>query len=412
MAYNDYNDTRQASDSLRRSRAAARARKERRRRLMIRRTVIVAVGLLIVTLAIVVVVKLAQTIFGDGSPTAPTEVPADIPATVSDTDTVPSTVEPTSVQSTETSPLTFKEPAIHDDGTTVGSFSTATRGVYIYDGIACELFGWYDSVAADYAASISEFKQQNPNVTVYNMVIPNHTEFALPRRLLDDVGTMKQSDNIKAIYSAYTADVQPINCYNALCDHINEYIYFNTDHHWTGLGAYYAYAAFCEQTGQTALKLSDCTENTITDFEGTLYDSALQNGLDTVYWWQFPYETHAMRQAEAGEELYRTTVFYEQEDSGPYSYGVFIWGDSPLFICYNDELNNGKKIAVVKESYGNAFSPFLTANYEEVHVVDMRYFKGNLSSYLEENDIDEVIFVNNVMQANNPDMSDRIRDMT
>lgn len=412
MAYNDFDDTRRASDSLRRSRAAARARKERRRKLMIRRTLIVVVGLLIVTLAITVVVKLGQAIFGGSKPDESPTGPKDIPATIGTDNAGQSGTTPAGSETGKTteSALTFKTPAIHDDGSTVGNFSTTTRGVYIYDGIACELFGWYESGAADYAAAISEFKQKTPEFKVYNMVVPNHTEFALPRRLLDEVGTMAQSDNIKAIYSHYT-DVQPINCYNALCDHINEYIYFNTDHHWTGLGAYYAYAAFCEQTGQTPLKLSDCTENTISDFEGTLYDPAYQDGLDTVHWWQFPYETHAMRQDNPGEELYRTTVFYEEEGSGPYSYGVFIWGDAPLFVCYNDELNNGKKIAVVKESYGNAMAPFLTNNYEEVHVVDMRYFEGSLTDYMKDNGIDEVIFINNVMQANNPDMVDNIREM-
>ena len=42
----------------------------------------------------------------------------------------------------------------------------------------------------------------------------------------------------------------------------------------------------------------------------------------------------------------------------------------------------------------------------------MRYFDGNLTSYMRDNDIDEVIFINNVMQANNPDMVDNIREMT
>ena len=408
--YDNFNDTRRASESLRRSRAAAKARKERHRKLMIRRTIIVVVGLLIVTLAILMVVLIAKWLFGS-KPADPAETSGEpnVPATISTLS--PDGNSGSSDASEPASPLSFKTPAVHDDGTTVGNFSTTTRGVYIYDGIACELFGWYESGAADYASSIKEFKENTPGFTVYNMVIPNHTEFALPRRLNDTVGTMIQSENIKAIYSKYDGDVQPINCYNKLCDHINEYIYFNTDHHWTGLGAYYAYVAFCEQTGQTPLKLSDCEEHTIEDFEGTLYDPSYQNGLDTVHWWQFPYETHAMRQDNPGEDLYRTTVYYEQEGSGVYSYGVFIWGDAPLFVCYNDEIDNGKKIAVVKESYGNAFAPYLTANYEEVHVIDMRYFRSNLTEYMQENGIDEVIFVNNVMQANNPDMVDRIRAM-
>ena len=412
MAYDNFDDTRRASESLRRSRAAARARKERRRKLMIRRTIIVIVGLLIVALAIWLLVLIGKAIFGGGSSSG-SDNSGIVSETVSDPLADPSsasssgeTTAPTTAPETE---LTFKTPNIRDDGSSMGAYSNTNGGVYIYNGIACELFGWDDDTASDYASAISEFKKAAPEYTVYSMVIPNHTEFAMPDRVADAVGTMKQSENIAAIYKAFTNGVKPINCYNALCDHIDEYIYFNTDHHWSGLGAYYAYTAFCQQTGQTPLDLKDCTENTISDFEGTLYDGSQQNGLDTVHWWQFPYSTHAMRQDNPGEDLYRTTVFYEEEGSGPYSYGVFIWGDAPLFVCYNDELNNGKKIAVIKESYGNAFAPFLTANYEEVHVIDFRYWEGSLKDYMKENGIDEVIFVNNVMSANTAIQVDRIR---
>ena len=415
MAYDYYDDTRRASESLRRSRASARARKQRRRKLFIRRTIIVLSGLLVVFLAVFLVVQLGKAVFGksSGGSGQPNDV---VLETVSDphADPAAATEDASTVPASAASDLTFKVPNIHDDGTSTGHYS-ASGGVYIYDSMACELFGWSDATATDYAKAISEFKQKAPEYKVYNMIVPNHTEFALPRRLIEDgtVGTMIQAENIEAIYNSYTADVKPINCYNKLCDHIDEYIYFNTDHHWSGLGAYYAYTAFCEQTGQTALQLSDCEEHTIPNFEGTLvdYDTSLRSNLDTVHWWQFPYETHAMRQDNPGEELYRTTVYYEDEPSGPYSYGVFIWGDAPLFVCYNDELNNGKKIAVIKESYGNSFAPYLTNNYEEVHVIDFRYFEGSLKSYMQDNDIDEVIFVNNVMSANTALQVDRIREI-
>lgn len=34
--------------------------------------------------------------------------------------------------------------------------------------------------------------------------------------------------------------------------HNEEYIYYRTDHHWTSLGAYYAYRAWALQTGRKA----------------------------------------------------------------------------------------------------------------------------------------------------------------
>ena len=399
--YERSDDARRASESLKRRRAAAQKKRERRRRLLIRRTAIVLVCLLIVFLVIFLLVQLFRAIFGGGVTAQP----------ATEAETTQIATEPP----TEPVATTFDTPNIKDDGKSEGYYSSVNSGVYIYNNMALELFGGSESSAQEYADVISAFKTAAPAYKVYNMVVPNHTEFALPPRLIENgsVYAGSQAENIKNIYTDYTADVLPINCYNKLCEHIDEYIYFNTDHHWTGLGAYYAYQAFCEQTGQTALSLSDCEEHTISDFEGSLIDNdgSLYNNLDTVHYWTFPYQTHAMRQDNAGEELYETTVYYEAEGSGRYSYGVFIYGDAPLFIAYNDELHNGKKIAVVKESYGNAFVPYLTNNYEEVHVIDFRYFGQSLKSYMQDNDIDEVLFINNVMSANAPIQLDRIEEI-
>ncbi len=395
-------DTRRAADSLRRQRAIAQKKRERRRKLLIRRTIIVVVGLLIIFLAIFLLVQLFKAIFGGGSAPA-------VEATEA------ATVEAVTEAPTAADAMHFDTPNIQDDGTSTGYYSSENGGVYIYKNMALELFGSPESSAQEYADTISEFKKNAPEYTVYNMVVPNHSEFAIPKRLIDsgDVYAGSQSENIGWIYSKYSADVKPINCYNKLCEHINEYIYFNTDHHWTGLGAYYAYQAFCEQTGQTPLDLTACTEHEIPGFEGSLTycDGGLYDHLDTVHFWTFPYQTHAKRQDNPGEELYDTTVYYEEESSGSVAYGVFIWGDAPLFVEYNDELNNGKKIAVVKESYGNAFVPYLTNNYEEVHVIDFRYFGQSLKSYMQDNDIDEVLFMNNVMSANAAVQLDRIREI-
>ncbi len=416
MDYGNYDsstDTRRASESLRRQRIIAQKKRERRRKLMIRRTIIVVVGLLIVFLAIFLLVKICGSLFGcnGGNPSAPAQTAVETTAPEGASESVPAETQ----AQTAASATDFVTPNIPDDGTSMGHFSSVNGGVYVYNNMALELFGSSESTAQYYADTIAGFKKAAPEYTVYNMVVPNHSEFALPKRIIDaeEIYVGSQAENIKYIYTHYDADVKPINCYNTLAQHNSEYIYFNTDHHWTGLGAYYAYRAFCEQTGQTPLELSSCTEHTIEGFEGSMVDSdpTLYDHLDTVHFWEFPYETRAKRQDNPGEELYDSSVYYMEESGGSVAYGVFIWGDAPLFVEYNDNLKNGKKIAVVKESYGNAFVPYLTNNYEEVHVIDFRYFGQNLKSYMQDNDIDEVLFINNVMSANAAERQDEIRSL-
>ncbi len=386
----------------RNARRALEREKRRKKKLFVRRATIVGVMLLIVILVVTLLVLGVKAIFniGGGDKTEETTAPT---VAVSDA-------------SKNTGTLTFNEPNIPDDKSIEGYPSSMNSAVYIYNNAAYELFSGSESSAQDYADCISEFKKQvGSDITVYNMVIPSHVEFGIPRRLIQDgtVQSSSQAENIRMIYSSYTEDVVPINCYNELSAHASEYIYFNTDHHWTGLGGYYAYKAFCEQTNQKVLDLSICTEHSIDGYEGSLIDcdGSLYNNLDTVHFWTFPYSTYAMRTESAGDEPYETTVYYEGASSGPYTYGAFIWGDCALFVEHNQELSNGKKIAVIKESYGNAFVPYLTANYEEVHVIDFRYFDDNLKSYCITNGIDEVMFVNNIMAANTAIQVDRIRTL-
>ncbi len=404
MDYDRFNDN--AYEMQKRKRISEKARKQRRKKLLKRRILIVLVCVLILSLIIFLLVSLAKAIFKSDKKAVATDNQA---TSISETNQNSSE----NVKAVSNQAFEFKVPNIPDDSKSEGHYSASNGGVYIYDKMAFELFGGSEDSAQYYADAISSFKKSvGDEVRVYNMIVPNHTEFGLPRRLIENskVSTQIQADNIKEIYSRYSEDVIPINCYNNLSDHVDEYIYFNTDHHWTGLGAYYAYSAFCEQTDQRTLDLSVCTEHTIDGFEGTLLDNdeSLKDNLDTVHFWTFPYETYAMRTVEMGQEPEKTTVYYEQEGSGPYAYGAFIWGDSPLFVEYNTEIDNDKKIAVVKESYGNAFVPYLTADYSEVHVIDFRYFSGSLKDYCSKNDIDEVLFINNVMAANTAMQVDRI----
>ena len=76
-------------------------------------------------------------------------------------------------------------------------------------------------------------------------------------------------------------------------------------------------------------------------------------------------------------------------------YSCFIGGDNPYSVIQNPELQDGSSCVVIKESYGNAFVPFLVDHYQTVHVVDYRYFVGNIPEFVAQNNVQDVIFVNN-----------------
>ena len=82
------------------------------------------------------------------------------------------------------------------------------------------------------------------------------------------------------------------------------------------------------------------------------------------------------------------------------SYLVFIGGDFPLthIITAN---KNGRKIFMIKDSYGNALAPFLTMHYEEIFVADYRSFNSNLIRFIIRENIDDLLFLHNIAVANN-----------
>lgn len=356
-----------------------------------RLAVLTVAALLILAMVIFTVAQIIKSTTPD-TPVQSAETT--VPATQAQTDTTQETAE-----GSVTDALSFVTPAPEDNN----ADGESDNGFYVWNGAVYELFYGGGDSAVNYANALNGYAEAlGKGIKTYAMIIPTHVEMGLPARFSEsgEVQTSSQAENIKTAYENMSFDVTPVNCYNELASHCNEYIYFNTDHHWTGLGAYYAYSAFAKATNQEVLNLEDCTKQTVEGFEGTLLDSvAAELSADTVEYWKLPYETSNDIYYDSNGEPSELSVYYEGAEAGSLTYGVFIWGDQPLEVLRSDR-GTGKKIAVIKESFGNAMVPYFTYNYDEVHVIDFRYWEGNLKSYCEENGITEVLFANGVMSAN------------
>ncbi len=303
------------------------------------------------------------------------------------------------------SPTYFKTPVIKDDNTT----GEVIYSDYFWNRQCFELFGGGDESAATYAETINTLAAKLSGIQVYDMMIPTSAEYYMPDRLkTGESQSNSQSQNIKTAYSKMnTSVVKPINIYNYLADHNGEYLYFKSDHHWTGLGAYYGYKAFADTNKLPVLDLSTCTEKTVDGFRGSFSINCPNVDSDTVHYWTLPYQVTMDITAEGGETYqyespYAEGVFGE----GNSTYLIFISGDNPLTVLKSSSpsAQSGKKVAVIKESFGNAFVPYLTYNYSEVHVMDLRTFRDNIGksvqTYCQENGITDLIFSNGVMSAN------------
>ena len=384
--------------------ASARRRREAQRKRRLRnRAIIVGTG---VAILVLIIVLFSLLIRGCSSGSGDKDkVSTDTIAQQGGTSTATKdeAANSNSSLSQDLQPTYFKTPVIKDDNTNGELYYS----IYVWNKTGYELFGGDDEPSKTYANTINTLAGKLPGIKVYDMIIPNHTEYGLPERLKSgDIVSTSQADSIKTAYAAMDKNVTPINIYNYLADHNEEYIYFKSDHHWTGLGAYYAYKAFADTNNMPALKLEDCTEKTIDGFTGSFTNSAPSLDSDTVHYWEFPYGTEMTLTYDGGATETYDSPYYSGATEGSLTYGVFIFGDNPLTVIKSKSENaeKGKKLVIVKESYGNALAPYFTNNYEEVHVVDFRYFSSTvgktLPAYCVENGITDVLFANGVMSAN------------
>ncbi len=297
----------------------------------------------------------------------------------------------------------ISDPTPDNEGETV-------EGIFVYNGVAYEPFYGGETMAKYYADAISDIKKDlGDKIKVYNLIVPTHSGVDLPEKFKDIFND--QSEYINNIFSSYSADIIGISGMDKLLHHRNEYIYFNSDHHWTALGAYYAYLEFADAAGIEPVKLSDLKEDKIEGYQGSF---ASITGLDTLKEDYVTYYTSSdnidcTKYDENGENP-EDYMLIHSYTSGPYSYGVFLGGDTPLLVTKNSN-GNGKKIAVIKESYGNAFSPFIVYTYSETHLIDFRHVNIDLKSYLEANGIDEVLFINNTMASATDVRVDEMREL-
>ena len=149
------------------------------------------------------------------------------------------------------------------------------------------------------------------------------------------------------------------------------------------------------------LELSDYETRRLDNVYGTMYTFTNDAKLaaDYVDYYIMPVGSTAVRYDKGAPHTPREHSVWAEFAKSPNSYAVFLHGDFPL-IKINTENHNGRKALVVKESFGNAFAPFLIPHYEEVYVVDQRYFELNLPDFIKQNGIGDVIFINNIFAAN------------
>ena len=272
------------------------------------------------------------------------------------------------------------------------------KSVIVYKNRALQMFSGSKKVAASFSKLMGEYKLTFPDVNVYCMAVPVGGDFYLP----NNINKNNEIKFIDALYASLVNGVIPIRAYESLKPHYKEYLQFNTDHHWTGRAAYYAYEAFCNTIGISQVPMEKLNRKVIKGFLGTLYyytlSPELKNNKDSVEYFKIPYETKTVYYTKNSTTPVKGNLYAESARGGN-SYGVFLGGDFPL-IKIVSSIKDNKKILVLKDSYGNAFVPYLASHYEEIYVIDYRYYEGGVKNLVKNNNITDILFAHNVFMFN------------
>ena len=279
---------------------------------------------------------------------------------------------------------------------------------------AMEVPNAVDSVITDYAEAVSGLAAALLEVQIYSLVTPNSAQFYSPQEF--HTGIHDQKAMIDDCYAQMSDDVVCVDAYSALAAHTNEYIYFRTDHHWTARGAYWGYTAFCEAKGIEPVPLEDFERGQYDEFVGSLYSFTSQYPQSDALWNNPDYVEYFLPRVSCSARYYNdATLSYGTpievvsttltNASIQNKYLCFISGDTP--ICVIETTVDGPVCAVLKESYGNAFVPFLTSHYSKIIVIDPREFNHqdkpvlDLKTFAAEQGVDDLIVINYPFMINN-----------
>jgi len=276
-----------------------------------------------------------------------------------------------------------------------------SNGILIAGSRAMQLFGGTEQSAQAYAQVINGYAERLAGkVKVHSVVVPSAVSFHLPADQAHR--SRSERENLATLASALRPDVTNPDTFPALqaCAS-DEPLYLRTDHHWNGLGAYRAYEAFCRAAGFSPVALGDFRHGQKPGFVGSYaaftQDAALRAAPDVVDHYDPPVAYSATRYLDAqGVGAGQPARFVDPQLRG---YLVFLGGDAPLLHA-RTEVRNGRRAVFVKNSFGNAFAPLLLSHFEELYVVDYRYYAGSLDALVQRSGATDLIFFNVTLLAN------------
>ena len=242
--------------------------------------------------------------------------------------------------------------------------------------------------------AIKSFSESQSKIPVRMMLVPDAANV-----LNHSLPALAKPEDQTQMFSMVRKDlgdsVEWIDVSTELNKHKTEKIYYKTDHHWTTLGAFYAFQAAAPSLGIDGDLSGKYVSYTVSDsFNGMLASkSGVNLGEKEQIDIYVPTEEDTDLIVDYVDEGKRSTSLYDSSKlKEKDQYTVFLGGNSSL-LAIRTVSTSTKRLLLVKDSFANSFIPFLTPYYREIVVVDPRYYSGTINDLMDSYRISEVLFL-------------------
>ena len=239
---------------------------------------------------------------------------------------------------------------------------------------------------------------ENMNVTLG--VVPS-AGYVLEDKLPLNHISYKDSEVFEKLKAELDENINYCDLERAMQDYYknSEAPYYKTDHHWTTPAAYSAYKELGNILGYTHAEKSEFNIKEYGGFYGTTYSSSgyFLAKPDTLEIWENRKLKDSITvEIHEGEKLESySSMYFENHLTEPDMYPVFLDGNHALVRIKNENAEGGK-LLVIKDSYAHALVPFMAENYSEIVMIDMRYFKENVTALCESEGITDALILYSV----------------
>lgn len=278
------------------------------------------------------------------------------------------------------------------------------KGIYILSDRLIEKIDTPDYTEIDKnIMGLNKFATEN-DIPVFMMLVPTSAEF-YSSELPSYMPNLNQREFIDYVYSNLSDSITKIDVYPVLDANKDKYIFYRTDHHWTTEGAYYAYSAAASAMGYSAPDISEYTvEQASDEFKGTFYSKSLYDGIDEDIMEYYHHKNNTDVNVEITKEFGKDPDIYDSMYFRDYldvkdKYSSFLGTNQPIVTLKTG--NSGKKLLIIKDSYAHCYAPFLTENYSEITLLDLRYIQISYKSIIDVSQFDQVLFLYNVSSFSN-----------